>query len=126
MGRNTGCENSDGCSTAVLKRLVVDPWRRREERADLSPWLNDRSEVPSPPETGIGGTGGCFPTFELGEWRFTVKTHDLHLVEDLKAFVGDIAFLPRSDRKFTFKLVRCTEEGRLGGWAWQKERVPVT
>ena len=129
MVRNTGCENSDGCSAAVLERMVVDPVlsRRRAGGASLSPWLNrgrDREPVPAEFDPrGAQGEPGTFPSFELGSWRFTVKTRDLHLIDDLKAFVRDVADLPRADVKFTFKLVCCTEEGRLGGWAWEKERV---
>ncbi|HVP25978.1 MAG TPA: hypothetical protein VMS81_08350 [Methanomicrobiales archaeon] len=124
MVRNT--ENSDGCSVVVLGRMVVDPRPRRRDTGtpSLLPWLNgEGNEDPSPVESDPAGEPGAYPTFKLGSWRFTVKTRDLHLVEDLKAFVRDIIDLPRADAKFTFKLVRCTEDGRLAGWAWQKERV---
>ena len=127
MVRRTGCETSDGCAAVVLERLVVEPGVRRREpgMVTLSSWLKGEADRhPCPAEHHAQGIEPeDYPSFELGSWRFTVKTGDLHLIEDLKAFVGDIAALPRADVKFTSKLVRCTEEGRLGGWAWQKERL---
>jgi len=131
MARNTVCENSDGCTSAVLERLVIDPRLKRENPGPvtLSPWSGNDGNLEE--LTGDGdrgaGTGGQerFPAFELGEWRFTVKTLDLRLVEDLKAFCQEISGSPRADRKFTFKLIRCTEMGRLAGWAWQKERAQI-
>jgi hypothetical protein len=122
--RNT--ENSDGCSAVVLGKMVVDPRARRRDTgtATLLPWLEgEGNRDSSPAASDRMGESVAYPTFELGSWRFTVKTKDLHLVEDLKAFVRDIIDLPRADAKFTFKLVHCTEDGRLAGWAWQKERV---
>jgi hypothetical protein len=130
MVRNTGCENSDGCSAAVLERMVVDPGQIRRDtgHATLSPWLTDEKDegphLPPQPDLNItSDLSGTYPTFELGIWRFTVKTGDLSLIEELGNFVREIVNLPRSDVKFTFKLVLCTEEGRLGGWAWQKVRM---
>ena len=122
MVRNT--ENSDGCSAAVLERMVVDPRKRPlgNGAGTLSPWLNDGGERDYLPP-GDSLSPGPYPTFELGSWRFTVKTLDLGLVEDLKTFCQEIDHHPRADRRFTFRLIKATEEGRLGGWAWQKERV---
>jgi len=115
-------ENSDGCMGAVIERLVIDPRLKRENPGlgTLSSWFG-KGEDPG------AGTGipGQYPAFDVGEWRFTVKTLDLHLVEDLKAFCRDISGSPRADRKFTFKLIRCTEMGRLAGWAWNKERAQI-
>jgi hypothetical protein len=130
MVRNT--ENSDGCSAVVLERMVIDPGPRRAAAGTVTllPWLNDgrdEQRLPSQPgPEGAPGLQGTYPAFELGSWRFTVKTGDLSLIEELRGFVGEIADLPRADARFTFKLVLCTEEGRLGGWAWQKERVQDT
>ena len=120
MVRST--ENSDGCTAAVLERMIVDPRAVLGSalRGTLAPWLNDggdRDRLPA------GDRAAGYPTFELGSWRFTVKTADPGLIEELGRFAGEIAHLPRADARFTFKLVFCTEEGRLGGWAWQKERV---
>jgi hypothetical protein len=76
------------------------------------------------PEAGADSDAPeAFPVFELGGWRFTVKTTDRPLIEELCTFAREIIDLPRADLKFTFKLIHSTEEGRLGGWAWQKERV---
>jgi hypothetical protein len=122
-------ENSDGCSAAVLERMVVDPRgnRRYTGAGTLAPWMDvARSEVPLPLPDDMKVTPkgeGTYPVFELGSWRFTVKTRDLPLIEELGAFAREIAGLPRADVKFTFRLVTCTEEGKLGGWAWQKERA---
>jgi hypothetical protein len=128
MKRSAVCENSDGCSAAVLGRTVdPGPGRRDVGTGNLSPWLTwDCDGDPFPPLSGSGVDSDAprtFPVFELGDWRFTVKTTDRPLIEELATFVREIIDLPRADAKFTFKLVHCTEEERLGGWAWQKERV---
>ncbi|MGA2933813.1 MAG: hypothetical protein ABSD81_01500 [Methanomicrobiales archaeon] len=132
MVRNTGCENSDGCSAAVLERMVVDPGPKRKDTGEgtLLHWF-DREEDHEclPPETGpksVSGESGTYPSFQVGGWKFTVKTWDLHLIGDLKNYIEDISHFPRADVKFTSRLVRCTEQGRLGGWAWQKERVQIS
>ena len=116
--------NSDGCSAVVLERMLVDPRAGQPNmgRGTLAPWLNDGGERDRLP-AGDPLPAGSYPTFDLGSWRFTVKTADPGLIEELSRFAGEIAHLPRADARFTFKLVFCTEEGRLGGWAWRKERV---
>ena len=119
MVRNTAGEGSDGCAAGVLERRIMDPREERMGRASLSFWL--RREVS---REGNAGTDP-YPTFEAGGFRFTVRTRDLRLIGDLEAFAREIAGHPRADRKFTFRLLGCTEEGRLGGWAWQKERAEV-
>jgi hypothetical protein len=131
MVRNTACEASDGCAAIVLERLAVDPWPTGQEKGitTLPPQLR-RDRFPgdgSPLVYGGKASAGTgpYPVFEVGGWRFTVKTRDPRLIGDLEAFSREIAGHPRGDRKFTFRLIRSTEEGRLGGWAWQKERVQV-
>ena len=132
MVRNTGCENSDGCSAAVLERLVVDPGQRRKDTrtGSLLPWFGrEQDHDRSPAGTdrpGVSDGSGTFPIFQVSGWKFTVKTRDLQLIGDLKSYLEDISHLPRADLKFTFRLVRCTEQGKLGGWAWQKERAQVS
>ena len=132
MVRNAGYENSDGCSAAVLERIVVDPRPKRKDArtGTLLPWFNrdknhedlavDASQNP------VSDESGTYPSFQVGGWKFTVKTRDLQLIGDLKNYIEDISHFPRADAKFTFKLVRCTEQGKLGGWAWQKERVQIS
>ena len=130
MVRNTGCENPDGCSIAVPGRMVDPGPKRREAGAGtLPPWFSreknhgylraDPGRNPSP------DGAGTYPVFQVGGWKFTVKTRDLQLIGDLKRYIEDISHSPRADAMFTFRLVRCTEQGRLGGWAWQKERAQV-
>ena len=132
MVRNTACEGSDGCAAAVLERLVLGPGQEGQERgrASLTFWLGrDLTREDSAPVSDTGEEPPLqmpFPTFETGGWRFIVRTRDLRLIDDLKAFAREIADQPRADRKFTSRLIRCTEEGNLGGWAWEKERVEVS
>jgi len=132
MVRNTGCENSDGCSAAVLERMVVDRRRRRIEirTGPLLPWLTREMKYKDLPVEArqqiVSDGSGIYPIFRVGGWKFTVKTRDLQLIGDLKNYIEDISHFPRADAKFTFKLVRCTEQGKLSGWAWQKERVQIS
>jgi hypothetical protein len=131
MVRNTACEGSDGCAAAVLERLAVDPRPKAQGSGmtTLSPWLGkDASPGEIDPllyREEASGISVPDPAFEVAGWRFIVKTRDLRLISDLEAFAREIADHPRADRKFTFGLIRCTEEGRLRGWAWQKERVVI-
>ena len=62
MVRNT--ENSDGCSAAVLERMVVDPRPRRRDAGagTLSPWMDVHGEDGLPPlpeylKANPGGSG---------------------------------------------------------------------
>ena len=131
MVRNTACDGSDGCAAAVLERLVLDPRERQERgRSSLSFWLgrevSREGSAPLPDGNEEPALPGPYPAFEAGGWRFIVRTRDLRLIGDLEAFAREITGHPRADRKFTFRLLRCTEEGRLGGWAWQKERVEIS
>ena len=128
MVRNRGCENSDGCSAAVLERMVDPGARMKGARAGtLLPWFRRENHPdPVPVEAGPGSASDgqeTYPSFRVGGWTFTVKTRDLQLIGDLKRYIEDISHSPRADAMFTFRLVRCTEQGRLGGWAWKKERV---
>lgn len=129
MVRNTGRENSDGCSAAVLERMVVDPGPKRKNTApgSLLPWFGREGDpehlIAEVDQKPVSGGSGTYPSFQVGGWKFTVKTRDPQLIGDLKNYIGGISHSPRADAKFTFKLVRCTEQGRLVGWAWQKERV---
>jgi hypothetical protein len=91
----------------------------------LSFWSGEEKTPDDLAAEGMRGSE-TYPSFNVGHWRFTVRTLDRHLIEDLKDFCRDISGHPRADRKFTFRLLRCTEEGRLGGWAWQKERVEIS
>ena len=131
MVRNAGCENLDGCSVAVLEHMV-DPRPKRKEAGTgtLLPWFaREKNHVCLPAGTGpepVSEGPGRYPVFQVSGWRFTVKTRDLQLIGDLGNYLRDISRFPRADSKFTFKLVRCTEQGRLGGWAWQKERVQIS
>ena len=131
MARNTGCENSDGCSAAVLERMVLDPRLRRKDTGtgSLLPWFSrERDHVQFPAGSDqpvVSDESGIYPVFLVSGWKFTVKTRDLQLIADLKSHIGEISHYPRADLKFTFRLVRCTEQGRLAGWAWQKERLPI-
>ena len=131
MVRNRDCENSDGCTAAVLERVVVNlrPKRKETGMATLAPGFREEKTladfVAETDLKGVASGSGTYPAFEVGGWQFTVKTLDRQLIGDLKDFCREISGHPRADRKFTFKLVRCTEQGRLGGWAWQKERVQV-
>jgi hypothetical protein len=131
MARNTACEGSDGCAAAVLERLAVDP--RLKDQGNGMPTLSFWLDRDVPTDDGAplrhradaSGLSGPDPVFEVAGWRFIVKTRDPDLIGDLEAFAREIAGQPRADRKFTFGLIRCTEEGRLGGWAWQKERAEI-
>ena len=130
MVRNAGCENSDGCSAAVLERMVVDPRSKLKETGTLLQWFGrETNHKYLPAEAGpkpvIDGSG-TYPSFQVGGWKFTVKTRDLQLIGELGKYLEDISRFPRADAKFTFRLVRCTEQGRLGGWAWQKERMQIS
>jgi hypothetical protein len=64
------------------------------------------------------------PSFDVGGWRFHVRTSNPELVQDLAEYCRAIAELERADVKFTLKLFDCTEKGRLQGWGWQKQRLP--
>ena len=130
MVRNAGCENPDGCSVAVHERMVDPrPKRKENETGTLLPWFGrEKNQEYLPAKTGSGpetNGSGTYPSFQVGGWRFTVETGDLQLIGDLKKYIEDISRFPRPDAKFTSRLVRCTEQGRLGGWAWQKERAQI-
>ena len=132
MVRNTGCENSDGCSAAVLERMMVDPMPKRKNTApgSLLPWFGRESNPEHLPAEAdnkpVSDGSGAYPIFRVGGWKFTVKTRDLQLIGDLRSYIEGISHSPRADAKFTSRLVRCTEQGRLGGWAWQKERAEIS
>jgi hypothetical protein len=131
MARNTACEGSDGCAAAILERLAVDPLPKGQEdgMTTLSFWLGRDASMEGRDTLSFrkdaSGISDPDPAFEVGGWRFIVKTSDLRLIGELEAFAREIADHPRADRKFTFGLIRCTEEGRLRGWAWQKERAEI-
>jgi hypothetical protein len=128
MVRNTGCEHSDGCSVAVLERMSMDlrPKRRNPGMIPLSFWFGKEGATGKslPAEAdGVPEVQGSFPAFEIGGWRFMVRTRDPGLIGDLENFSREISGHPWADRKFTSRLIQSTEQGRLGGWAWQKERL---
>ena len=119
-------EIGTGCCTAIPS-MPKDLLETREAngRGTVFPWMKDGTEDRSRPEGARNPVQeGAYPVFELGTWRFTVRTRDPRLIEDLRGFIREVGRNPRADVRFTLELVRCTEEGKLMGWAWQKERIP--
>ena len=119
----------DGCAAAVPVRSSAGPRPEGQENGPAT--LSSRMGRKTPQGRGGQGPGreatgtgsDTFPAFVLGGWRFVVKTRDHLFIRDLEAFAREIAPDPRADRRFTYRLLQSTEEGKLGGWAWQKERA---
>ena len=93
--------------------------------ATLDRWIGGRGEGQIP--AGDGGSGGSdedTPVFELGDWRFRVHSQDGGLLEELLLLCRMLSASPRPEVDFTVRLIQCTEQGRLPGWGWTRERVP--
>jgi hypothetical protein len=66
------------------------------------------------------------PSFDVGCWRFRVRSRDTGLLEDLRHLCGLLAASPRPEVDFTVRLIECTERGKLPGWGWTRERIGGT
>ncbi|MDD1715912.1 MAG: hypothetical protein LUQ01_02835 [Methanolinea sp.] len=60
---------------------------------------------------------------EVGNSRFMIESGDLILIEELRRFHDSLKGDPRAVVRFTNKLIRCTEEGRLRAWGWQNQPI---
>jgi len=78
---------------------------------------------------GDGGSacpGENHPSFHVGNWRFRVHSQDAGLLEELWLLCRLLVASPRPEVDFTVRLIQCTEQGRLPGWGWTRERIGST
>jgi hypothetical protein len=94
-------------------------------RATLEGWIGGRRELQIP-EGDAGSHGGDEdrPIFDVGNWRFRVRSQDGGLLEELQLLCRMLSASPRPEVDFTVRLIQCTEQGRLPGWGWTRERIP--
>jgi len=100
----------------------------RKPIVSLERWLPGGQDAQSP--SGVGGGRSPQeeedPSFEVGCWRFRVRSRDARLLEDLRLLCRLLAASSRPEVDFTARLIRCTEQGKLPGWGWTRERIGGT
>jgi hypothetical protein len=95
--------------------------------ATLEGWIGVPTETPM--DAGDGGSavrGEHHPCFDVGNWRFQVRSQDAGLLEELRLLCRLLSASPRPEVDFTIRLIQCTEQGRLPGWGWARERIGGT